>query len=68
VRWVVGIDEDGYREHFGLGTGSAESLEAWGGVFRDGLRGVWAAPTREEAEGRLQRLASTGSQAGVEPG
>jgi putative transposase len=117
VLWVVGIDEDGYREHLGLWTGSAESLETWGSVFRDlvdrgvagvemtvsdehlglvqalkryfphaahqrctvhylrnalahvsstawkqevrdGLRDVWAAPTREEAEERLQRLVS----------
>ena len=115
VLWVVGIDEYGYREHLGLWTGSAESLETWGAVFRDlvdrgiagvemtvsdehlglvqalkryfphaahqrctvhylrnalahvssttwkqevrdGLRDVWAAPTREEAEERLQRL------------
>ena len=115
VLWVVGIDEEGYREHLGLWTGSAESLETWGAVFRDlvdrgvagvemtvsdehlglvqalkryfphaahqrctvhylrnalahvssdtwklevrdGLRDVWAAPTREEAEERLQRL------------
>lgn len=115
VLWVVGIDEDGYREHLGLWTGSAESLETWGAVFRDlvdrgvagvemtvsdehlglvqalkryfphaahqrctvhylrnalahvssttwkqevrdGLRDVWAAPSREEADERLQRL------------
>jgi putative transposase len=41
---VVGIDEDGYREHLGLWTGSAESLETWGVVFRDlvdrGVAGV----------------------------
>jgi transposase-like protein len=35
VLWVVGIDENGYREHLGLWTGSAESLETWGSVFRD---------------------------------
>jgi putative transposase len=44
VLWVVGIDEDGYREHLGLWTGSAESLETWGAVFRDlvdrGVAGV----------------------------
>jgi putative transposase len=117
VLWVVGIDDDGYREHLGLWTGSAESLETWSAVFRDlvdrgvagvemtvsdehlglvqalkryfphaahqrctvhymrnalahvssttwkqevrdGLRDVWAAPTRDEAEERLQRLVS----------
>jgi putative transposase len=115
VLWVVGIDEEGYREHLGLWTGSAESLETWGAVFRDlvdrgvagveltisdehlglvqalrryfphaahqrctvhylrnalahvssaawkqdvrdGLRDVWAAPTRTEAAQRLERL------------
>lgn len=115
VLWVVGIDEEGFREHLGLWTGSAESLETWGAVFRDlvdrgvagvemiisdehlglvqalkryfphavhqrctvhylrnalahvstptwkqevrdGLRDVWAAPTRTEAEERVQRL------------
>jgi putative transposase len=44
VLWVVGIDEEGYREHLGLWTGSAESLETWGAVFRDlvdrGVAGV----------------------------
>ena len=44
VLWVVGIDENGFREHLGLWTGSAESLESWGAVFRDlvdrGVAGV----------------------------
>jgi putative transposase len=44
VLWVVGIGEDGYREHLGLWTGSAESPETWGAVFRDlvdrGVAGV----------------------------
>jgi transposase-like protein len=115
VLWVIGIAEDGIREHLGLWTGSAESLETWGAVFRDlvdrgvagvemiisdehaglvqalkryfpnaahqrctvhylrnalsyastpawrdvvkeGLRNVWAAPTREEAVERLNQL------------
>jgi putative transposase len=122
VLWVVGIDEEGHREHLGLWTGSAESLETWGSVFRDlvdrgvagvemtvsdehlglvqalkryfphaahqrctvhylrnalahvssatwkqevrdGLRDVWAAPTREEADERLQRLVSKARKA-----
>mgnify|MGYP001499142363 FL=1 len=117
VLWVVGIDQEGFREHLGVWTGSAESLESWGAVFRDlvdrgvagvemvvsdehlglvealrryfphaahqrctvhylrnalshvstaawkrdvrdGLRDVWAAPSREEAEERAQRLIS----------
>ncbi|HEY8484646.1 MAG TPA: IS256 family transposase [Longimicrobiales bacterium] len=117
VLWVVGIDQEGFREHLGVWTGSAESLESWGAVFRDlvdrgvtgvemvvsdehlglvqalrryfphaahqrctvhylrnalshvstatwkrevrdSLRDVWAAPTREEAEERAQRLIS----------
>jgi putative transposase len=44
VLWVVGIGEDGYREHLGLWTGNAESRETWGRVFEDlvrrGLSGV----------------------------
>jgi len=115
VLWVVGIGEDGYREHLGLWTGNSESRQTWGRVFedlvrrglsgvhyvvsdehvglvqsirryfpeairqrctvhylrnalsyvstarwqqivRDGLRDVWAAPVRAEAEARLNRL------------
>lgn len=115
VLWVVGVSEEGYREHLGLWTGSSESRESWGAVFEDltkrGLQGVeyvvsdehlglvaalrryfpnaehqrctvhylrnmralvssrerqamittalkdaWTAPTRPEAEARLQRL------------
>ena len=44
VLWVVGIDQEGFREHLGVWTGSAESLESWGAVFRDlvdrGVAGV----------------------------
>lgn len=44
VLWVVGVREDGYREHLGVWLGGTESEETWGRVFRDllarGLRGV----------------------------
>lgn len=42
--WVIGIAEDGYREHLGLWTGASESLQSWSQVFeqlvRRGLAGV----------------------------
>lgn len=115
VLWVIGIRDDGYREHLGVWTGPSESRQSWVAVFRDltqrglegveyvvsdehlglvqalglyfpeaahqrcqvhylrnalshvstdayrsavleGLRDVWAAPSREEAEARLVRL------------
>lgn len=115
VLWVIGIREDGYREHLGVWTGPSESQRSWVAVFRDltqrglegvehvvsdehlglvqalglyfpaaahqrcqvhylrnalshvstdvyrsavleGLRDIWAAPSREEAEARLVRL------------
>jgi putative transposase len=41
---VVGIREDGYREHLGVWLGITESSETWGRVFQEllgrGLRGV----------------------------
>jgi putative transposase len=44
VLWVIGVREDGYREHLGVWLGEAESGQTWGDVFRDlqerGLRGV----------------------------
>jgi len=44
VLWVVGIREDGYREHLGVWLGITESSETWGRVFEEllgrGLRGV----------------------------
>jgi hypothetical protein len=44
VLWVAGIDEDGYREHLGLWTGSAESRKLGAPMFRDlvdrGVAGV----------------------------
>ena len=44
VLWVVGISEEGYREHLGVWLGASESRESWGRVFREltgrGLEGV----------------------------
>ena len=44
VLWVVGVREDGFREHLGVWLGSTESRETWGSVFQEllgrGLRGV----------------------------
>lgn len=44
VLWVMGVREDGYREHLGVWLGSTESQSTWGRVFQDllgrGLRGV----------------------------
>jgi putative transposase len=44
VLWVIGISEDGYREHLGVWTGPSESRQTWVSVFRDltqrGLEGV----------------------------
>lgn len=42
--WVIGISEAGYREHLGVWSGAAESVESWGEVFGElvkrGLKGV----------------------------
>jgi putative transposase len=44
VLWVMGVREDGYREHLGVWLGSTESQSTWSRVFQDllgrGLRGV----------------------------
>lgn len=44
ILWVVGVREDGFREHLGVWLGAAESEASWGDVFSDlterGLRGV----------------------------
>lgn len=44
VLWVVGVREDGYREHLGVWLGAAESEASWSEVFQQltqrGLRGV----------------------------
>lgn len=41
---VIGISEEGYREHLGVWTGASESRQSWVNVFRDlvqrGLEGV----------------------------
>ncbi|MFU8828446.1 MAG: transposase [Phycisphaerales bacterium] len=41
---MIGVSEDGYREHLGLWTGASESLQSWGAVMEDlvkrGLTGV----------------------------
>jgi putative transposase len=41
---VIGISEEGYREHLGVWTGPSESRQSWVSVFRDlvqrGLEGV----------------------------
>lgn len=42
--WVMGISQDGHREHLGTWVGASESAETWQEVFRDltrrGLKGV----------------------------
>ena len=44
VLWVIGVREDGHREHLGVWLGGTESSETWGRVFQEllkrGLRGV----------------------------
>lgn len=44
VLWVIGVSEEGYREHLGVWLGAGESAEGWSRVFRDlvqrGLEGV----------------------------
>lgn len=59
VLWVVGVAEDGYREHLGLWTGNSESLESWSTVFQDlterGLSGVTYAVSDEHV-GLVQSL------------
>lgn len=44
VLWVVGVREDGYREHLGVWLGPVESEASWSAVFQElterGLRGV----------------------------
>jgi putative transposase len=44
VLWVIGVREDGFREHLGVWLGETESTQSWGDVFGNlqerGLRGV----------------------------
>jgi transposase-like protein len=57
--WVMGITEDGHREHLGTWVGASESGETWQEVFRDltrrGLGGVVYAVS-DEHEGLVQSL------------
>ena len=57
--WVLGITEDGHREHLGTWVGASESGETWQEVFRDltrrGLAGVTYAVS-DEHEGLVQSL------------
>jgi len=59
VLWVIGVSNDGFREHLGLWTGNSESLESWGAVFQDlvqrGLTGVVYAVS-DEHTGLVQAL------------
>lgn len=59
VLWVVGVAEDGYREHLGVWTGNSESQESWNAVFQDlterGLSGVTYAVSDEHV-GLVQSL------------
>jgi len=56
---VVGVAEDGYREHLGVWTGNSESQESWNAVFQDlteaGLSGVTYAVSDEHV-GLVQSL------------
>jgi putative transposase len=57
--WVIGVSEDGYREHLGLWTGASESLQSWGAVMEDlvkrGLTGV-RYMVSDEHQGLVQSL------------
>lgn len=53
VLWVMGVREDGYREHLGVWLGNTESEATWGKVFKEllarGLRGVRYVASDEHA-------------------
>jgi putative transposase len=57
--WVVGITDDGYREHLGIWSGASESTMSWGAVFGDlierGLKGVEYVVS-DEHKGLVQAL------------
>jgi putative transposase len=57
--WVIGVSEDGYREHLGLWPGASESLQSWGAVMEDlvkrGLMGV-RYMVSDEHQGLVQSL------------
>jgi transposase-like protein len=59
VLWVIGVSEDGYREHLGVWTGPSESTQTWSSVFDDllkrGLRGVRLVVS-DEHRGLLEAL------------
>lgn len=59
VLWIVGVSEEGYREHLGVWLGASESLESWSRVFSDlvqrGLEGVTSVVSDEHA-GLVQAL------------
>lgn len=56
---VIGISDEGYREHLGVWTGASESRQSWVSVFRDltqrGLEGVEYVVSDEHA-GLVQAL------------
>jgi hypothetical protein len=57
VLWVVGIVEDGYREHLGLWTGSAEQVEAVPRpIARLAARGNRIPPVAMRAAEHIERL------------
>lgn len=57
--WVIGIKENGYREHLGVWSGAAESVASWSEVFGDlvqrGLKGVEYVVS-DEHKGLVQAL------------
>jgi putative transposase len=57
VLWVMGVREDGYREHLGVWLGGTESVQTWGGVFQDLLaRGGRRGLRREQPHPKRVRI------------